>query len=124
MIPQYQDITPQQLYQALSEQQPQFFKLVFFYASWCAVCKPILPQLDSVGARLAQGQAGFPTQLNIVLIDAYAQAFTQQVGFGTVPTFVLYGQGANPQVIAGHEGAMQEPQIMAWVQENLATLGA
>ena len=124
MIPQYQNINYQQFRNVLAQQQPQFFKLVFFYTSTCGVCKPILPQLDSIGGRLGAGEAGFPTQLSVVLIDAYAQDLSSNVGFGTVPTFVLYGQGPNPQIIAGHEGPMNEPQVIPWVRQNLASLGA
>ncbi len=122
MIPHYENLTYQQFQQALAQHQQYPLKLVFFYGSWCGVCKPILPQLDSVGARLGQGEAGFPIQMVITLIDADPQTYSQMLGFQTVPTFVLYGQGHNPEVIAGHEGPMNEPEIMSWARQNVAPL--
>lgn len=114
-------------YQAALLQAPSMghLQLVMISGDWCGPCKAIKPQLPQVAAILVQ--YAIPIGIHVVELQqqnpAQVQQFVEALGFQTVPAFVLYGPDADAtgarEVLAGHEGILQAPQIANWIRKTV-----
>jgi len=89
--------------------------LVDFWASWCGPCKAMAPAFEAA-ARLLENRVKF-AKLN----TDEEQDFAQQLGIRSIPTMILFRDGAE---LARHSGAMTAGDIQQWVDDQLATAGA
>lgn len=86
--------------------------LVDFWAAWCGPCKMLGPVLE----KLADEAAG---RWVLVKIDTEAhQDLAARFGIRSIPNVKLFHRG---QVIAEFAGALPEPQLRAWLAQNLPT---
>ena len=69
--------------------------LADFWASWCSSCKML-------GTILEQAAKDMPENATIVKIDVDgAQALAAKLGVGTLPTLILYKDGAAVKTVVG-----------------------
>lgn len=84
--------------------------LVDFWAPWCAPCKMLKPVLEKLAA-----EAG--GQWELVKVDTEKlPVLAQQFGIRGIPDVKLFYQG---NVVAQFSGALPEPQVRAWLEQNL-----
>jgi len=80
--------------------------VVDFWAAWCAPCRMIAPLLEMVAGELQ-------TSVRVAKVDVDAvPALAQRFGVYSIPTLVLFRDGAEVQRIAG---AMPAPQLKRWI---------
>jgi thioredoxin 1 len=69
--------------------------IVDFWATWCAPCRLVAPELD----RLAEKYAG---GVDFVKLDVDANpAVSQALGILTLPTIALFRRGQTPTAVVG-----------------------
>ena len=86
--------------------------LVDFWAPWCGPCKMLGPVLEKLA-----GEAGGRWQL--VKIDTEAHPdLAEQFGIRGIPDVRLFHHGTE---VARFSGALPEPQLRRWLEENLPT---
>ena len=84
--------------------------LVDFWAPWCGPCKLLKPTLEKLAA-----EAGGRWEL--VKVDTEAlPVLAQQFGIRGIPDVKLFYRG---NVVAQFSGALPEPQVRAWLEQNL-----
>jgi len=80
--------------------------VVDFWAAWCAPCRMIAPLLERVAGELQ-------TSVRVAKVDVDAvPALAQRFGVYSIPTLVLFRDGAEAQRIAG---ALPAAQLKRWV---------
>jgi thioredoxin 2 len=83
--------------------------LVDFWAAWCSPCKMMAPVFI---------QAARPLQHLVRLAKVnteHEQELAARYGIMSIPTIVLYKNGQEQARISG---AMDLPQLLAWVQQH------
>jgi thioredoxin 1 len=77
--------------------------LVDFWAEWCGPCKTIAPVLEEIAAE----QSG---KLRIAKVDVDAnQSLARQFGVQSIPTMIVFKDGAEVHRIVGAKG---KPQLL------------
>jgi thioredoxin 2 len=85
--------------------------LVDFWAPWCGPCRMVSPVLE----RLASSYAG---RLKLVKVNTDAEpALAQRFHVQGIPLIVLMRDGAE---FDRRVGALPEPQLRAWLEQQLA----
>lgn len=86
--------------------------VVDFWAAWCAPCRMLGPILEKL-AKQANGR------WRLIKIDTELQPdIAMQFGISSIPAVKLVAEG---EIIAEFVGALPEPQIVKWLDENLPT---
>ena len=86
--------------------------LVDFWAAWCGPCKMLGPVLEKLATEAGDRWV-------LVKIDTEAHPeLAAQFGIRGIPDVKLFHHGA---VVAEFSGARPEPQLRAWLAENLPT---
>ena len=88
--------------------------LVDFYASWCQPCKDLMPVLE----RIAKKMEGRFILAKANIDDAPLNA--QKFSINEIPNVILFKQG---RMKAGFKGAMPEPAIEEWLEQELTIIG-
>jgi putative thioredoxin len=84
--------------------------VIDFWAEWCGPCKILSPILE----KLAAGAQG---SWKLVKIDTEQhRQLAAQFGIRSIPSVKMVFQGA---IIAEFQGALPEPAVRKWLQENL-----
>jgi thioredoxin 2 len=84
--------------------------LVDFWASWCGPCKAMAPAFEAA-ARTMEERVKF-AKLN----TDEEQEIAQELGIRSIPTMILFRDGAE---LARHSGAMMAGDIEQWVNSQL-----
>jgi putative thioredoxin len=84
--------------------------LVDFWAAWCGPCRQLGPIVEKLAAEAGERWA-------LVKVDTEARPdLAQAYQIRGIPNLKLFHRG---QVIAELPGALPEPQLRAWLDENL-----
>jgi len=84
--------------------------LVEFWAPWCGPCRRMAPALGNIARR-------HPGKLEILRIDALSHQRTSTwLGICGLPSLCLF---KDRRVVQFRDGAMNEDQVEAWLQEGL-----
>ncbi len=91
------------------------FKLpivVDFWAEWCTPCRMLGPTLEKL-ARQANGR------WRLIKVNTELQPdIATQFGISSIPAVKMISEG---EIIAEFVGALPEPQVIKWLDENLPT---
>ncbi|GAX12013.1 thioredoxin 1 [Fistulifera solaris] len=84
--------------------------LLDVFATWCGPCQLVAPQLKAVAAKMG-------TKLRVCKMDSdKEQSTAAQFRIQGLPTLILFQGGKEVNRV---EGAMMEPQIIAWIEKEL-----
>jgi thioredoxin 2 len=86
--------------------------LLDVFATWCGPCQLVAPQLQAVALKMG-------TKLRVCKMDSdKEQSTAAQFRIQGLPTLILFQGGKEVNRV---EGAMMEPQIIAWIEKELGT---
>ncbi|UCE08062.1 MAG: tetratricopeptide repeat protein [bacterium] len=86
--------------------------VIDFWAEWCAPCRMLGPILEKL-ANQANGR------WRLVKINTELQPdIAMQFGISSIPAVKMVSEG---EIIAEFVGALPEPQVLKWLDENLPT---
>jgi thioredoxin 2 len=89
---------------------PPGFVLVFFWATWCAHCRGMMPALEDAARR----KAG---RLKVVMVNIEKETYlAQRFGVMSVPRLTLYHGGRQVDEI---NGALSPSQLEEWMEHHL-----
>lgn len=91
--------------------QPGTTVLVDFWAEWCGPCKMIAPILDDV----AQAYEGKITIAKMNVDEN--REIPAKFGIRGIPTLMVFKNG---ELVATKVGAMAKPQLMAFIDQQIA----
>ncbi len=86
--------------------------LVEYWAEWCGPCKMIAPILDELAATYPGKQ-----QVAKMNVDE-SREIPAKFGIRGIPTLMLFKDG---QPVATKVGALSKPQLVAFIDEQLAS---
>jgi len=107
------DVTDEDFQQKVIEKSKDVPVVVDFWAPWCGPCNTLGPVLE----RLA-GEYKGKFILARVNVDMY-KLKAQEYGVMGIPSVKMFKGGA---VVDEFTGALPEPQIMKWLDDNLTPL--
>lgn len=82
--------------------------LVDFFATWCGPCKMLSPVLEKVSAEVSD--------VTIAKVDVdKVPVLAQQFGIMSIPTMILFVNGANKATTMGY---MNEDQVKTFISSN------
>jgi len=85
--------------------------LVDFWAPWCGPCKMMAPSFQQAATRLEP-------RVRLVKVNTEnEQELAAQYNIRSIPTLALFKQGKE---VARQAGAMDQAQLLAWVQQYIA----
>jgi thioredoxin 2 len=82
--------------------------LVDFWASWCGPCHAMAPEFASAAGMLE------PAMRLVKVSTEEAPALAQELAIRSIPTLVLFRDGAE---VARQAGAMPASRIVAWARQ-------
>jgi len=88
--------------------------LVDFWASWCPPCRAMDPIIEKAASQ-RKGIMPF-AKIDIDQTRSLAERFNIRA----VPTLMIFHQG---KAIAAYEGAMRQPALDQWIQDQLNQAG-
>ncbi len=87
------------------------YVLVFFWATWCAHCRGMMPLLED----LARQRAGI---IKVAMINTEKETnLARSFNIMSVPRLVLYRHG---QIVDELNGAVQKAQLDLWIEAGLS----
>ena len=86
--------------------------VIDFWAEWCAPCRMLGPILEKLA-----GQANGRWRL-VKINTELQQDLAMQFGISSIPAVKMVSEG---EIVAEFVGALPEPQVLKWLDENLPT---
>lgn len=83
--------------------------LVDFWAPWCGPCKAMMPHLDALAEE-------FKARLRVVKVNTDHSATAQRYGIASIPTLLLFKDGA---LVSRRVGAGSRDELRQFVAEAL-----